>query len=97
MTEAHSNELTILEANILQVMSLCENLSQQNGELKQRNQELERQNTELSHENKELHTKYEHLKMAKALAGTEVDLTAAKANVTQMVKDIDQCIALLNG
>jgi len=45
---------------------------------------------------KELKKKYDALKIAKAIAGSESDRNEAKSKVNRIVREIDKCIALLN-
>jgi hypothetical protein len=44
----------------------------------------------------ELQTRYDNLKLAKALEVTQDDAHEAKLKINQMVREIDKCIALLN-
>ncbi|MDR0834330.1 MAG: hypothetical protein LBN93_09150 [Candidatus Symbiothrix sp.] len=96
MTEEQNKELLTLEAQVRQVIVLCENLKRDKAELKRQNAELERQKAELERENKELQMKYDSLKIAKSLAGNEVNFKGAKDGLAKMVKEVDRCIALLS-
>ncbi len=52
---------------------------------------LEREN-----ERKELENKYEHLKISGAFSGNSDNAAEAKKMITELVREIDNCIALLN-
>ncbi len=51
---------------------------------------------ELAIQNDELVKKYENLKTAKLLTGAEEDSRNAKNTINKIVREIDQCIAMLN-
>ncbi|GHT02117.1 hypothetical protein AGMMS49525_05050 [Bacteroidia bacterium] len=95
MTEEQNKELLTLEAQVRQIMVLCENLRRDKGELKQLNAALTQQKNELESENKELQMKYNKLKIAKTMVGSKADFKGAKDSLAQMVKEVDRCIALL--
>ncbi len=51
---------------------------------------------ELAFQNEELIKKYENLKLAKSLIGADEDSRNAKNKINKIVREIDQCIAMLN-
>jgi hypothetical protein len=51
---------------------------------------------ELTLLNEELVKKHENLKLAKSLSGTDEDSRNAKNKINKIVREIDQCIAMLN-
>jgi hypothetical protein len=50
----------------------------------------------LTLQNEELVKKHENLKFAKSLVGTDEDSHNAKIKINKIVREIDQCIAMLN-
>ncbi len=51
---------------------------------------------ELAFQNEELIKKHENLKLAKSLIGADEDSRNAKNKINKIVREIDQCIAMLN-
>jgi septation ring formation regulator EzrA len=51
---------------------------------------------ELTLQNEELLKKHENLKFAKSLVGVDEDSRNAKNKINKIVREIDQCIAMLN-
>lgn len=51
---------------------------------------------ELTFLNEELIKKHENLKLAKSLIGADEDSRNAKNKINKIVREIDQCIAMLN-
>ncbi len=45
---------------------------------------------------RELETKYERVKLTGALLGEGENATEAKKKITELVREIDRCVALLN-
>ena len=50
----------------------------------------------LTLQNEELVNKHENLKFAKSLIGADGDSHGAKIKINKIVREIDQCIAMLN-
>lgn len=50
----------------------------------------------LRRENEDYKHQYETLKLAKTFAGNSTDTQQAKNKISQIVREIDKCIALLN-
>jgi Skp family chaperone for outer membrane proteins len=67
----------------------CENLKSEKGAL---NVLLQERETEM----KELEKKYERVKLSGALLGDGENATEAKKKITELVREIDNCIALLD-
>jgi hypothetical protein len=94
MTENESI-VNSLEANTKKLMLLYEQLKKdqevlliENGALKETVQIKEK-------EYKDLQNRYENLKLAKVITGSD-DPHEAKLKVNRIVREIDKCIALLN-
>ncbi|HNQ67377.1 MAG TPA: hypothetical protein PKN32_03285 [Bacteroidales bacterium] len=70
---------------------------------KEKNKELSKEVKHISNElniyinkNKEVEKKYENLKLAKALDGINGEDKEAKLKLNKIIREIDNCIALLN-
>ena len=58
--------------------------------------EARRQLTEKNEEVKELQARYERAKFSGAILGSEEDALTARRRVSELVREIDKCIALLD-
>ncbi|GHT22689.1 hypothetical protein AGMMS4957_13210 [Bacteroidia bacterium] len=97
MTEEQQKELVTLEAQVHQVLLLCKNLKTECTELKQQNEELKQRNAELKREIEDWKQQCETLNLVRAFGGGNgADFKEAKDTLSQMVKEIDECIAMLN-
>lgn len=84
------------EDRVRRVMAACEDLKRENGDLKLRVRELEESRKELEEGNRRMKVKYDNLKMARIISVKQDDLKGAKSRLSQLVKEVDRCIALLN-
>jgi hypothetical protein len=96
MTEEQSRLLYAFEDRVRRVMAACEDLKRENGDLKLRVRELEESRKELEEGNRRMKVKYDNLKMARIISVKQDDLKGAKSRLSQLVKEVDRCIALLN-
>jgi hypothetical protein len=91
------DEITInLKDKIFQLITMHENLKE---EFKTKNEEchkLEQELLKIRNLNTELEKKYEILKLAKIIEITSEDTHKAKLQLNKIVREIDNCIALLN-
>jgi hypothetical protein len=78
-------------------MQACDALRHENEQLKQQVAALQKSQNELEETNKTIKVKYDNLKMAKIIAVKQDDWKGAKDRLSKLVKEVDQCIALLNG
>lgn len=96
MNEKDEKLLAEFEIRMRQLMYLCDSLKEENALLRQ---ELILRNTEnenLTLELKELKTKYDNLKFVKSFSSEDNEaMQAAKLRLSQLVQDVDKCIALL--
>ncbi len=88
-------ELKNLNSRINELIQRYINLEQENKKLKTLNKEYERLLQEHEVEIKELEKKYERLKLTGALLGEGEMRQEAKKKITELVREIDKCIALL--
>ncbi|PLX07404.1 MAG: hypothetical protein C0596_10700 [Marinilabiliales bacterium] len=96
MNEEYNKILSTLNDNIQKVILLYNKEKELNGEL---SAEVEKLNEELNiykQKNKDLENKYDNLKMAKALNLESGDNNDAKLKLNKIIREIDNCIALLN-
>lgn len=89
MTEEESKLLSIFEGRVHQLMSLYNDLKIQKETLQILCKKLEQ-------ENKSLKNKYDNLKLARIISVKQDDFKSTKNKLTQLVKEVDKCIALLN-
>lgn len=50
----------------------------------------------LKTENKQLQEKYNNLLIAKSISANSQEIKMMKKNITQMIRDIDKCVAMLS-
>lgn len=50
----------------------------------------------LKAENKQLQEKYNNLLIAKSISANSQEIKMMKKNITQMIRDIDKCVAMLS-
>jgi FtsZ-binding cell division protein ZapB len=96
MTEEQSKLLSVFEDRVVRLMLLCDNLKEENNELKLQVEALTQVNEDLELDNKTIKVKYDNLKMARIISVKQDDLKGAKSRLSQLVKEVDKCIALLN-
>jgi len=72
------------------------NLKAECEEINNRNRALEGMLRERDEKIKELETKYERVKISGALLGEGENALEAKKKITELVREIDRCVALLN-
>ena len=96
MTEVDEIVIENFESKLNRLMGAYTQLSQEN--LMLRNQ-LNRQSVELDEVRKQyaiLQKSYSELKLAKIICIDETDLGDTKKRLSQLVREVDRCIALLN-
>ena len=89
-------ELIILNRKLDELLIKYSNLKAELAELKTGNEalvsELEKRDARI----KELEIKYERVKLTGALLGEEGNGSEARKKITELVREIDKCVALLN-
>jgi len=96
MNEEYNKLISRLNANIQKLILLYTEEKNKNLELQG---ELETINNELNiykAKYQEIERKYDNLKMAKTLDGNEPEDKEARLKLNKIIREIDNCIALLN-
>jgi len=96
MTEDQNKLLANFEARVRQLVFLCNELKQENSELRLQLDILKTSYFNLEAENKTIKVKYDNLKMVRIVSIRQDDFKGAKARLSNLVKEVDKCIALLN-
>ena len=78
-------------------MFLYEELRQENADLKRLLTQKDEEIGQLEQSRKELEARYTDLKMARTISLYDKDIKDTKQRLTSLVREIDRCIALLNG
>jgi predicted nucleic acid-binding Zn-ribbon protein len=89
-------ELIILNRKLDELFNRYNNLKTELSELKNQNEILNVRLQEREARLKELETKYERIKLSGALLGEGENAHEAKKKITELVREIDRCVALLN-
>lgn len=89
MTEKENRLLSVFENRVHQLISLYT-------ELKIQMESLQLLYSKLEQENKILKDKYDNLRITQIISIKQDDFKCAKNKFAQLVKKIDECIALLN-
>ena len=89
-------ELIILNRKLDELVDRYNNLKSEITALKNGNEALERMLHEREEKLKELEIKYERVKLSGALLGECENALEAKKKITELVREIDKCVALLN-
>ena len=96
MTGKGYEELIILNRKLDELLSRYNYLSTELAELKNGNEGLKNTLRERENRIKELELKYERVKLSGALLGEGEYAMEAKRKITELVREIDRCVALLN-
>ncbi len=89
-------ELIILNRKLDELFNRYSDLKHEVADLKQANEGLKSKLQDREVRIKELETKYERIKLSGALLGEGENALEAKKKITQLVREIDRCVALLN-
>ena len=89
-------ELKILNKKLDELFDKYSNLKSENEDLKNGNEALRSKLNDRDARIKELEIKYERIKLAGALLGEGESGAEAKKKITELVREIDRCVALLN-
>lgn len=85
-----------LRGQISRLIALYQDLKLEKDKLVREKMDLLEQVETLSKENEEFKHQYDTLKLAKTFAVNTGDSQQAKNKISQIVREIDKCIALLN-
>ena len=89
-------ELMILNRKLDELLIRYNNLKAELKDLNNRNVVLEAMIKEREVKFKELEIKYERVKLSGALLGEGENASEAKKKITELVREIDRCVTLLN-
>jgi len=89
-------ELKILNRKLDELLTRYKNLRSDCTELRNGNEALKMLLQERDEKIKELEIKYERIKLSGALLGEGENAVEAKKKLTELMREIDRCVALLN-
>ena len=89
-------ELIILNRKLDEIIDRYNSLKLEITDLKKGNEILKGMLQEREERIKELEIKYERVKLSGALLGEGENAHEAKRKITELVREIDKCVALLN-
>ena len=89
-------ELKILNRKLDELFNRFNNLKTECSDLKNGNEALKNMLQERDMKIKELEIKYDRVKLSGALLGEGEHASEAKRKITELVREIDRCVALLN-
>ncbi len=89
-------ELIILNRKLDELLDRYNNLRSELKEIKNDNAVLISKLQNRDEQIKELEIKYERIKLSGALLGEGENASEAKKKMTELVREIDRCVALLN-
>jgi len=90
------DELIILNRKLDELLNRYSSLKSEISELKNGNEVLKAMLQERDEKIQELEIKYERVKLSGALLGDGGNAPEAKKKITELVREIDKCVALLN-
>ena len=97
MTEEDKKVISTFEGKLRHFMFLYEELKQENAGLKHLLLEKEEVINRLKQDLKEYEVQYTDLKTARTISLYDKDIKETKQRLSGLVREIDKCIALLNG
>jgi predicted nucleic acid-binding Zn-ribbon protein len=89
-------ELIVLNRKLDELLVRYNKLKTEAEEYRKINEALERKLLERDERIKELETRYERVKLTGALLGEGENASEAKKKITELVREIDRCVALIN-
>lgn len=96
MSDQGIEELTLLNRKIDELLVKYDNLRSENKELRRENEAFKLRLQVSNDKINELETKYSRIKLSGALLGDGENATEAKKKISELVREIDKCVALLN-
>jgi predicted nucleic acid-binding Zn-ribbon protein len=90
------DELIILNRKLDELLNRYNELKTEVNDLKNGNELLKAKLIEREEGMKELEKKYDRIKLSGALLGEGGNALEAKKKITELVREIDKCVALLN-
>ena len=95
MTQKEKDLLEQVRTRVQQLVLQDQRLKSRNASLQQQLQQRDERISDLESELKEDRASYANLKIAKTMELTEEDSRAAHRRLTNLVRQVDECIALL--
>ena len=89
-------ELKLLNRKLDELLNKYNKLKTEHEGLENGNEALRNKLQEREARMKELEIKYERIKLSGALLGEGENATEARKKITELVREIDKCVALLN-
>jgi predicted nucleic acid-binding Zn-ribbon protein len=89
-------ELIVLNRKLDELINRYNNLKREVDDLRNGRKELESMLQDKDERMKELELKYERVKLSGALLGEGENAGEARKKITELVREIDRCVALLN-
>ncbi|HAM09531.1 MAG: hypothetical protein A2X03_07700 [Bacteroidetes bacterium GWA2_40_15] len=89
-------DLIILNRKLDELLNRYADLRTEAEELRKGNEALNNMLQSRNERIKELETKYDRVKLTGALLGEGENAAEAKRKITELVREIDRCVALLN-
>jgi chromosome segregation ATPase len=89
-------ELAVLNRKLDELLKRYNYLRTENNDLRTENEKLKFTLEQEEGRIKELETKYERIKLTGALLGEGGNADEAKKKISDLVREIDRCVALLN-
>jgi len=97
MTDEERNQLSVFEARLRQLMFLHDELKEKNQFLMEALNKKEQTLQQLQHDYDELEANYTDLKQARIISIHDSDVEGTRKRLSKLVREIDKCLALLNG
>jgi flagellar biosynthesis chaperone FliJ len=97
MTDDHNELLAVLDVRMHDLMALCE---QQKRTIEDLNMQIKTDNETIQQAEQKiqvLNTKYTELLTARIVSLEEGDIKNARTRLLKLVREVEKCIALLNG
>ncbi|EJX02099.1 hypothetical protein EVA_09796 [gut metagenome] len=96
MTEDHKRLLAVFEVRVRDLMAFCDSQKREIDELKEslthKEEELRQANEMIG----KLNAKCDDMLTARVLSVSELEMKQAKMRLSNLVREVDKCIALLN-
>ena len=96
MNEEYNRLILRMKENIQKLILLYNKEKEKNKELSKEVKQISNELNIYINKNKEVEKKYDNLKLARALDGTDGEDKEARIKLNKIVREIDNCIALLN-
>jgi|SRR5512135_813859 predicted nucleic acid-binding Zn-ribbon protein len=96
MSSQGNEELSILNRKLDELLKRYSELRTENSELRNESEKLKFALEKEKEKIVELEKKYERVKLTGALLGEDGNAVEAKRKITELVREIDRCVALLN-